>query len=172
MKNINKLQSLLFLLVIIISSLQFAKPVYAQANDFLEEALGGMAAISAFSATQYIGVMADGYKNGVYNPHDIRVRIGGLRGGLRVNIKQLRQVQQNVNFESSKDKLIIKAFIELFEIIDKECTALINYTQTRKQTELNKFHQFRNQSWNLVVRLLKLGDVADLLTPGGARLGM
>jgi len=167
-----KFKPLLYLLlVVLISSLQFSKPVSAQANEWLEQALGGMAAISAFSATQYIGVMADGYKNGVYNPNDIGIRIGGLRGGLRVNIKQLRQVQKNVDFNSSKDKLIIKAFIELFEIIDKECTALINYTQNRNKTELQKFHKFRIESWNLVVRLLRLGDAADLLTPGGARLG-
>jgi hypothetical protein len=169
MNKFKQLRSLL--LIVFICSLQFAKPVSAQANQWLEQALGGMAAISAFSATQYIGVMADGYKNGVYNPNDIGVRIGGLRGGLRVNIKQLRQVQKNVDFDSSKDKMIIKAFIELFEMIDKECTALIKYTRNRKQSDLKKFHKFRNQSWNLVVRLLKLGDAADLLIPGGARLG-
>jgi hypothetical protein len=168
MINFKKLQSLLFLSIIVSFGLQ---SVSAQTNQWLEQALGGMAAISAFSATQYIGVMADGYKNGVYNPNDIRVRIGGLRGGLRVNIKQLRQVQQNVDFDSPKDKLIVKAFIELFEIIDKECTALINYTRKRKQADLNKFLKFRTQSWDLVVRLLRLGVAADLLTPGGARLG-
>ena len=171
MKKFNKLRPLFFLLAIAIFSLPFFKSVDAQANEWLEQALGGMAAISAFSACQYIGVMADGYENGVYNPNDIATRVGALRGGLRVNIKQLRQVQKNVKFDSSRDKMIMKAFIELFEMIDKESTALINYTRNRNKTELKKFHKFRTESWNRVVRLLQLGEATDLLIPGGARLG-
>lgn len=170
MNNFNQLRSLWFLLVVVISTLPVSNSVYAQDNEWLKQALGGTVAISAFSATQYIGVMADGYQNGVYNPNDIGVRIGGLRGGLRVNIKQLRQVYKKSQLDST-DKMIIKAFIELFDIIDKECSALINYARNRNQNELSKFHRFRTQSWNKVVRLLRLGDAADLLTPGGARLG-
>ncbi len=139
--------------------------------ESMMRAKGGLAGIGAFAAAQYMGTMADGFQAGAYKPEDVAVRMGGLAGGLGVNVKQLQQVVKELG-DQPNEVQTLRVLISLYQSLQKQAIALRNYAQTKGDADLANFHKARSANWQILVKILGFkGEIVQKLEPTGGSLG-
>jgi len=150
-------------------------PSVASAQDpggdqALLKALGGAMAIEAYTAAGYIGALADGLQSKTYDATYVKVRLGGLGGGLGASIEQVDSLLAGGKL-SPADMQALNGLKKTLVDLKKQTDLLAKYADNKNAKTANQFKALRASTWKSIVAQLGLGKSGPMLEPGGANLG-
>ena len=150
-------------------------PSVASAQDSGEQALlkalGGAMAIEAYTAAGYIGALADGFQAKTYTAQYVKVRLGGLGGGLGASIDQVDGLLSSGSL-SPADKQALTGLKGTLVDLKKQTDLLGKYVDTKNAKTAKQFRDLRASTWKSIVAQLGLGKSGPMLEPGGEKLGV
>jgi hypothetical protein len=149
--------------------LAWAQDAQVEADARLN-ALGSSLAFTCFSSCGYVGALADGFEAGTYEAEYLRVRLIGLRNGLKGNVEQLKAMRAQVPMTPADHKSLT-AFREIIEGINAQASALLAFLKSKDAAQAGLFRAKRKATWRKLSDALGLGDSAALFAPGGEGFG-
>ena len=132
--------------------------------------LGGAMAAECYTACGFVGALADGFRAGAYDKQYVRVRLGGVKGMVEVNLEQLKQLRRTVQLTPADHKALT-AFQGILEGLIQQCDALSAYAEEGEAGKAKAFRAARARTWRNLANTVGFGDATSLLEPGGADLG-
>lgn len=139
-------------------------------DDARLTALGGAMAAECYTACGFVGALADGFRAGTYDKTYVRVRLGGVKGMVEVNLQQLKQLRRQVQLTPADHKALT-AFQGILEGLIQQCDALSAYAEKGEAGKAKSFRAARERTWRQLANTVGFGDATSLLEPGGANLG-
>ncbi|MGE0713654.1 MAG: hypothetical protein AB7N76_29565 [Planctomycetota bacterium] len=139
------------------------------ARSKLLHSVGSLGGFSAYSTCQYIGCLADALRTKTRPQEQLRAQLGGLRGGLRSELKELADLGKSL---PAAEKDGIDLLTALNKDLAAEVEALDAYAQDPSPANAETFRAARKTAWDAVRKGLGFdAKVSERLEPGGATLG-
>jgi hypothetical protein len=102
----------------------------------------------------YIGVLADMYSQGAYEPDMVRSMLGETITYLN-NAKEQLKAYQGQDLQISKgDQAFINGISDIIEDLIAEATALSTFTENRLDSDLASFNNSRQEAWSGIKKTL------------------
>lgn len=127
------------------------------------QAIGALGVGHIQSTLGLIGVIADSVTKQIYTQKQVEDLMKGTVNGLESPKKMLRKLQ-DTNI-SPEDAEFIDRMIGVFNALQKEATALINYSKTLKAEEAQRFERERRTVLRKLADLTHQEDVVSSDTP-------
>jgi len=106
------------------------------------ECVGGLSVAHSHTSLALIGVTADAFAKGVYEPDTVAELMGSLIGGIDANKKMLRKLQATDEL-SDEDEAYVDSVLGLYNALEVEAKALIKFSKSKADADAMAFEKAR-----------------------------
>lgn len=130
---------------------------YAQCDEQVREAFGGISSISIYNTYQTIGAIADGYMKKVYKANTVEVLMAEQASIIQAVIDLLDKCQvSSEKGVSEADVLFIKELIACLKSLKDEAQGLSDFVTTKSKEAQLRYTNHRNKAWEQIKELLEI----------------